>query len=98
LSVPRPAPDGDGVWDRTSYLMNSLLSHNTRRYGRWTLLRFVNEVGTSGFIAFTERDARGIADSGGDPKQDDFDVWLGARTIGPWVARARHTGVANYLY
>jgi prepilin-type N-terminal cleavage/methylation domain-containing protein len=39
LSVPRPAPDGDGVWDRTSYLMNSLLSHKTRRYGRWNLLR-----------------------------------------------------------
>ena len=96
-SVPRPAPDGDGVWDRTSYLMNSLLSHKTRRYGRWTLLRFVNEVGTSNFIAFTERDAAGIADSGGDPKQDDCDIWLGTRTIGPWIARARHGGVANYL-
>src|SRR5207245_3982225 len=44
LSQPRPAPDGDGVRHRTSYLMNSVLSHKTRRYGRWTLLRFVNEV------------------------------------------------------
>ena len=25
----------DGVSNRTSYLMNSLLSHRTRRYGRW---------------------------------------------------------------
>src|SRR5207245_10604376 len=73
LSLRQPAPDGDGVWNRTSYLMNSLLSHKTRRYGRWDLLRFVNEVGTSQFSAFTERNAAGIADSGGDPKQDDFD-------------------------
>src|SRR5262245_31702222 len=36
----------DGVENRTSYLMNSLLSHKTRRYGRWSLMRFINEVGT----------------------------------------------------
>src|SRR5947209_8221825 len=41
-SVRQPAPDGDGMWNRTSYLLNSQLSHKTRRYGRWTLLRFVN--------------------------------------------------------
>src|SRR4051812_1911579 len=29
-----PAPDGDGIWHRTSYLMNSQLSHKTRRYGQ----------------------------------------------------------------
>jgi prepilin-type N-terminal cleavage/methylation domain-containing protein/prepilin-type processing-associated H-X9-DG protein len=93
-----PAPDGDGVWNRSSYLMNSLLSHKTRRYGRWTLLRFVNEVGTSNFIAFTERNAESIVAGGGDPKQDDFDVWLGTDTIGPWIAHERHIGLANYLY
>src|SRR5262245_12816866 len=49
---PRPAPDGDGIWNRPSFLMNSLLSHKSRRYGTWTLLRFVNEVGSSQFIAF----------------------------------------------
>jgi prepilin-type processing-associated H-X9-DG protein/prepilin-type N-terminal cleavage/methylation domain-containing protein len=97
-SVPRPAPDGDGVWDRTSYLLNSQLSHKTRRYGRWTLMRFVNEVGTSNFISYVERDAGGIAASGGDPKQDDFDIWLGTPTIQPWIAWQRHTGLANYLY
>src|SRR5207248_2359033 len=86
LAVPRPAPDGDGVWDRTSYLMNSLLSHKTRRYGRWTRLRFVNEVGTSQFVAFSERNAAGIAASGGDPKQDDYDVWLGTGIIKGWIA------------
>jgi prepilin-type N-terminal cleavage/methylation domain-containing protein/prepilin-type processing-associated H-X9-DG protein len=97
-SVRRPAPDGDGVWNRTSYLLNSLLSHKTRRYGRWTLLRFVNQVGTSNLVCFSERNADGIAASGGDPKQDDYDVWLGAPTIKGWIAWDRHLQLANYLY
>jgi prepilin-type N-terminal cleavage/methylation domain-containing protein/prepilin-type processing-associated H-X9-DG protein len=97
-SVREPAPDGDGVWNRTSYLMNSLLSHKTRRYGKWKLLRFVNEVGTSSFICFSERNAAGIIASGGDPKQDDYDIWLGTGIIRPWIAWDRHTQVANYLY
>jgi prepilin-type processing-associated H-X9-DG protein len=98
LSRPKPAPNGDGVWDRTSYVMNSLLSHKTRRYGRWDLLRFVNEVGTSQFVCFSERNAQGIVDSGGDPKQDDYDIWLGTGIIRPWIAWDRHGGgVANYL-
>ena len=98
LSVPRPAPDGDGVWDRTSYLMNSLLSHKTRRYGYWTLLRFINEVGTSQFVCFSERNAAAIAAAGGDPKQDDYDIWLGTGIIKPWIAWDRHTQAANYMY
>jgi prepilin-type processing-associated H-X9-DG protein/prepilin-type N-terminal cleavage/methylation domain-containing protein len=97
-SLRQPSPDGDGIWHRTSYLMNSLLSHKTRRYGAWHLPRFVNEVGTSNFIAFTERNAEGIVNSGGDPKQDDFDIWLGTKIIKPWIAWDRHGGVANYLY
>jgi prepilin-type N-terminal cleavage/methylation domain-containing protein/prepilin-type processing-associated H-X9-DG protein len=98
LSIPTPAPNGDGVYDRTSYLMNSLLSHMTRRYGRWDFLRFVNEVGTSNFVCFSERNAAGIVASGGDPKQDDYDVWLGTGIIKGWIAWDRHTQVANYLY
>jgi prepilin-type processing-associated H-X9-DG protein/prepilin-type N-terminal cleavage/methylation domain-containing protein len=97
-SVARPADDGDGVWDRTSFLMNSLLSHKTRRYGRWTLNRFVQEVGTSNFVAFAERNAEGLAATGGDPKQDDYDIWLGTGIIKPWIAYDRHSGAANYLY
>jgi prepilin-type N-terminal cleavage/methylation domain-containing protein/prepilin-type processing-associated H-X9-DG protein len=88
----------DGIANRSSYLMNSLLSHKTRRYGRWNLLRFVNEVGTSQFICFSERNAAGIAANGGDPRQDDYDVWLGTPTIQPWIAYDRHIQVANYLY
>ncbi len=97
-SLRQPAPDGDGVWNRTSYLLNSQLSHKTRRYGRWTLLRFINEVGTSNFISFVERNAGGLAATGADPKQDDFDVWLGTVNIQPWIAWDRHIGLANYLY
>jgi prepilin-type N-terminal cleavage/methylation domain-containing protein/prepilin-type processing-associated H-X9-DG protein len=89
----------DGVENRTSYLMNSLLSHKTRRYGRWMLLRFVNEVGTSNFICFSERNAVAFTvASGNDPRQDDYDIWLGTGIIKPWIAHDRHTSVANYLY
>jgi prepilin-type N-terminal cleavage/methylation domain-containing protein/prepilin-type processing-associated H-X9-DG protein len=89
----------DGVEHRTSYLMNSLLSHKTRRYGRWTLLRFVNEVGTSQFVCFSERNAAAFTPpSGDDPRQDDYDIWLGTGIIKPWIAWDRHAGVANYLY
>jgi prepilin-type N-terminal cleavage/methylation domain-containing protein/prepilin-type processing-associated H-X9-DG protein len=97
-SIPQPDPGGDGVWNRTSYLMNSQLSHKTRRYGRWTLLRFVNSVGTSNFISFVERNADGLAAAGCDPKQDDFDIWLGTANFQPWIAHERHIGTANYLY
>jgi hypothetical protein len=85
LSIRQPDPGGDGVWNRTSYLLNSQLSHKTRRYGRWTLLRFINEVGTSNFIAYVERNAEGLAATGSDPKQDDFDIWLGTVNIQPWA-------------
>ena len=89
----------DGVENRTSYLMNSLLSHKTRRYGRWTLMRFVNEVGTSQFVCFSERNAAAFAlGNDGDPRQDDYDIWLGTGVIKPWIASERHAGVANYLY
>ena len=89
----------DGIENRTSYLMNSLLSHKTRRYGRWTLLRFINEVGTSQFVCFSERNADVFTlAAGGDPRQDDYDIWLGTGIIQPWIAYKRHTTVANYLY
>jgi prepilin-type N-terminal cleavage/methylation domain-containing protein/prepilin-type processing-associated H-X9-DG protein len=89
----------DGVENRTSYIMNSLLSHKTRRYGRWDLLRFINEPGTSNFICFSERNADAFTLlNGGDPRQDDYDIWLGTGIISNWIASKRHIGVANYLY
>jgi prepilin-type processing-associated H-X9-DG protein/prepilin-type N-terminal cleavage/methylation domain-containing protein len=89
----------DGLANRTSYLLNSLLTHKSRRYGFWTFKRFQNEVGTSKFICFSERNADAFRDaSGNDPRQDDYDIWLGTGILGPWIASRRHADVANYLY
>ena len=102
-SAMRPYLDAlgqpDGIENRTSYLMNSLLSHKTRRYGRWTQMRFIEEVGTSQFACFVERNADAFTvANGGEPRQDDFDIWLGTGIIEPWFATRRHVQVANYLY
>ena len=79
--------------------MNSLLSHNSRRYGHWTQMRFVNDVGTSQFICFSERNASAfLLENDEDPRQDDYDIWLGTGNLRPWIAAERHSGVANYLY
>jgi prepilin-type N-terminal cleavage/methylation domain-containing protein len=82
----------DGIANRTSYLMNSLLTHKTRRYGRWTLPRIQIDIGTSNFVAFNERNATGIIASpqGGGPRQDDYDIWLGTRVLDTWIAWDRH--------
>jgi prepilin-type N-terminal cleavage/methylation domain-containing protein/prepilin-type processing-associated H-X9-DG protein len=103
LSIPTPFLDAqgqpDGIAQRTSYLMNSQLSHKTRRYGRWTLIRFTEEVGLSNFIAFSERNPDAFTlSSANDPRQDDYDIWLGTGIIQPWLAYNRHLNVANYLY
>jgi prepilin-type processing-associated H-X9-DG protein len=88
----------DGVSNRTSYLMNSLLTHRTRRYGRWSLPRLQCEVGLSNFVAFSERDAAGLISApDGDPRQDDYDIWLGTEVLDAWVPWLRH-GAANSLY
>jgi prepilin-type N-terminal cleavage/methylation domain-containing protein/prepilin-type processing-associated H-X9-DG protein len=89
----------EGIRQRTSYAMNSLLSHKSRRYGFWTLPRFQVEIGLSNFICFSERDAIAFTPpSDNDPRQDDYDIWLGTGIIKPWIAYNRHNGTANYLY
>jgi prepilin-type N-terminal cleavage/methylation domain-containing protein/prepilin-type processing-associated H-X9-DG protein len=103
--ISRPLPyvssDGtiDGIADRTSYLMNSQLSHKTLRYGRWSLPRFQYEIGLSNFVAFNERDAAGILSSpqAGDPRQDDYDIWLGTDVLDTWIPWNRH-GNSNVLF
>ena len=93
----------DGISNRTSYLMNSQLSHKTIRYGRWTFPRFQQEIGTSNFVAFNERDGAVIdanvtAPIGAtDPRQDDYDIWLGTGTLDLWIPWKRH-GLPNVLY
>ena len=98
---PAIGDDGmvDGINNRTSYLMNSLLSHKSRRYGRWTFLRFQQEVGTSNFVSFSERDAEALAaDPNADPRQDDYDIWLGTSTLDRWIKWERHGTTSNALY
>ncbi|HEY2156046.1 MAG TPA: DUF1559 domain-containing protein [Isosphaeraceae bacterium] len=104
ISIPSPYANADGsidgVADRTSYLMNSQLSHKTVRYGRWSFPRFQYEVGTSNFVAFNERNALGILDDAaeaGDPRQDDYDIWLGTIVLDRWIPWNRH-GQSNELY
>lgn len=102
LTVPKAFVDGsvmDGVEHRTSFLLNSLLSHKSRRYGQWTLLRFTEQVGTSNFIAYVERRGEVLTVAlGEDPRQDDFDIWLGTTNFQPWIAHDRHIQTANYLF
>ena len=89
----------DGLAHRTSYLMNSLLSHKSRRYGAWNFTRFQVEIGLSNFVCFAEREAKAFTPpAGDDPRQDDYDIWLGTGIIEPWMATKRHAGAANYLY
>lgn len=99
--VPNVEDDGsiDGIDNRTSYLMNSLLSHKTRRYGRWTFPRIQQEFGTSNFIAFNERDGEVLAmDPDADPRQDDYDIWLGTSTLDRWIKWGRHGTTSNVLF
>jgi prepilin-type N-terminal cleavage/methylation domain-containing protein/prepilin-type processing-associated H-X9-DG protein len=89
----------EGIEHRTSYLMNSLLCHKTRRYGHWTRQRFNDEVGLSNFISFVERRGQAFsADKGEDPRQDMVDIWLGAVRFEPQIAHDRHVRLANYLF
>jgi prepilin-type N-terminal cleavage/methylation domain-containing protein/prepilin-type processing-associated H-X9-DG protein len=102
LSETRPfRNDGtiDGIADRTSYLMNSLLTHKTRRYGRWTFIRLQHDIGTSNLVIMNERNAAGILASpvAGDPRQDDYDIWLGTDVLDTWIPWDRH-GSSNVLY
>jgi prepilin-type processing-associated H-X9-DG protein len=89
----------DGWANRTSYLLNSQLSHKTRRWGRWNLAGFTDKVGVSNFIDYCERDAVGVLTSAlsGEPRQDDYDIWVGVVNFQPWIATQRH-GYANYLF
>jgi prepilin-type processing-associated H-X9-DG protein len=68
----------NGIANRTSYLLNAVLSHNTRRYGTWTLERWKDDVGLSQVIAFAERNPAAFGEGaisphppGGPPIEGD---------------------------
>lgn len=102
VSRPRPfLEDGitDGVADRSSYLLNSLLTHKTRRYGQWSLPRFQFEMGLSNFISVNERSAEGLAeDPDADSRQDDYDIWVGTDQLDKWIPWKRHGTTSNALF
>ena len=53
----------------------------------------------SNFICFVERRADDLTPvNDNDPRQDDFDIWLGTLKFQPWIAWDRHSGLANYLF
>src|SRR5205807_9652639 len=82
-----------------TYPLNPSRPQKPRRYGYWTLARFQSEIGLSNFVCMSERDPKAFsARSDNDPRQDDYDIWLGTETIQPWIAWQRHTRAANYLY
>jgi len=93
----------DGIANRTSYLLNSQLSHKTVRYGRWTFPRLQQEFGTSNFVCMNERDGAVMGADINDPvaatdlRQDDYDIWLGTLTLDKWIPWNRH-GTSNVLY
>ncbi len=89
----------DGVGNRTSYPLNSLLSHKTRRYGRWTFPRIQNEIGTSNFVVMNDRSAAGLLASpqSEEPRHDDYDIGLGTNVLDTWIPLDRH-GASNCLY
>jgi prepilin-type N-terminal cleavage/methylation domain-containing protein/prepilin-type processing-associated H-X9-DG protein len=108
LSIVQPYIDPatglvDGITNRTSYLLNSQLSHKTLRYGRWTLPRFQSQIGTSNFVCLNERDGAVIDANindpvaATDPRQDDYDIWLGTNVLDTWIPWKRH-GTSNVLY
>ncbi len=93
---PFTAADGktNGIANRTSYLMNSLLSHKSRRYGRYNFVRLQYEIGTSNFVCFNER----VASALDDARQDDYDIWLGTNTLDEWIPWNRHGSSSNVLF
>jgi prepilin-type processing-associated H-X9-DG protein len=100
VSIRHPYTDEtgvNGIANRTSYLMNSLLSHKSRRYGFWTYVRFQQEIGLSNFIAFNERNADGLDDAP-ESRQDDYDIWLGTDVLDRWIAWKRHGTSSNVLF
>ncbi len=90
--------EGTGIANRTSYLLNSLLTHKTRRYGLYTWKRLHEETTPSRFAVMVERDGNQIKRENGDPRQDDIDVWLGSTRVRSWVAWNRHASCSHVLF
>ena len=88
-----------GLGHRTSYLLNSLLTHKTRRWGTPDWRKLQETTHPASFAIMIEGDYKGILTDRQDPRQDDCDVWLGTTRIRPWVGQNRHAaGTSNVLF
>jgi prepilin-type N-terminal cleavage/methylation domain-containing protein/prepilin-type processing-associated H-X9-DG protein len=91
------APPGTLV--AQSYLLNSLLTHQTRQYGAFNEARFDGIAGD--FVLMSERNAKAVSLQENETMsniQDDYDIWNGAPQMAQWIAGERHNGGSNYLY
>jgi prepilin-type N-terminal cleavage/methylation domain-containing protein/prepilin-type processing-associated H-X9-DG protein len=99
LELPELERAASGTLAAESYLLNSLLTHQTRQYGRFNEARFDGIAGN--LVIMSERNARARNLEENVPMeniQDDYDVWNGAAQLAEWIARERHSGGSNYLY
>jgi prepilin-type N-terminal cleavage/methylation domain-containing protein/prepilin-type processing-associated H-X9-DG protein len=88
-----------GAMAAESYLLNSVLTHRTRQYGR------IDEPGGASlagqFVIMSERNAAGrdLEEQDTLPNsKDDYDLWLGAPQLDQSIAHQRHAAGSNYLY
>jgi prepilin-type N-terminal cleavage/methylation domain-containing protein/prepilin-type processing-associated H-X9-DG protein len=99
VELPELEEAPSGTMAAESYLLNSILTHRTRQYGRVDEARGDSTGGQ--LVIMSERNA-GASDL--DEQQtvpnnwDDYDVWQGEPQLREWIAHGRHTGGANYLY
>jgi prepilin-type processing-associated H-X9-DG protein len=87
-----------GTLAAESYLLNSILTHQTRQYGKFNEAR-LDSLGS--VIMMSERNARARNLEDDTPMeniQDDYDVWNGAAQLREWIAHRRHNEGSNYLY
>ena len=87
-----------GLGHRSSYLLNSLFTHKTRRWGTpdWRKLQETTHPATFGVMI--EGDFRAIVSDSQDPRQDDCDVWLGTNRISPWISKFHGSGTSHVLF
>jgi prepilin-type N-terminal cleavage/methylation domain-containing protein/prepilin-type processing-associated H-X9-DG protein len=99
LELPELERGAPGTIAAESYLLNSLLTHQTRQYGRFNEARFDGIAGS--LVIMSERNAQARNLEENQPMeyiQDDYDIWNGAPQLAEWIARRRHGDGGNYLY
>lgn len=87
-----------GIGHRSSYLLNSLLTHRTRRWGTPDWRKLQETTHPASFGVMVEGDFREFVQDGQDPRQDDCDVWLGTNRIGPWLSKYHGSGTSHVLF